>query len=180
VLSLFARFKKESGWRPFFTLNHPCCHQPAAPCVLVLEVLVVVCVTDSDMLWDESTATCSHVAAGIQLDIVVASIGNVRDPQRRVQHVRSRVVYSAWSHPLAGHVQSNSTDAMFAFPVEMRVRFVSQVQQGQDVMRHLPPLRSSLPEDFFYPFLSDARSTAAAGTLAGCILIALVLLFVEV
>ena len=113
---------------------------------------------DADMMWDESKATCSHVASGVQLDVLVASIGNIRDPQRRVQYVRSRVIYSSWTHPLAGHMRDNSTESSFSFPVELRVRFVSQTQKTQDVMKHLPPLRSSLPEDFFYPFLSPGSS----------------------
>lgn len=128
------------------------------------------------MLWDEAEATCSHVAAGVQLDVLVASIGNVRDPQRRVQYVRSKIVYSTWRHPLAGHMRDNSTDAAFAFPVEMRVRFVAQVQQEQDVMKHLPPLRSSLPEDFFYPFLSSGSDSKAASSILSVMIVLSVIL----
>lgn len=127
--------------------------------------------TDADMLWDEAEATCSHVAAGVQLDILAAFIGNVREPQRRVQYARGNIVYTTWRHPLAGHMRENSTDAAFAFPVEMRVRYVAQVQQEQDVMKHLPPLRSSLPEDFFYPFLSSAPRSQVASSMVVSMLI---------
>lgn len=134
---------------------------------------------DADMLWNEAEATCSHVAAGIQLDVLVASIGNVRDPQRRVQYVRSQVVYSSWRHPLAGHMQDNATNSAFAFPVEMRVRFVAQAQQEQDVMKRLPPLRASLPEDFFYPFLSaGSRAELHSGVFFSVLLVvAAILIF---
>ena len=115
------------------------------------------------MLWDDAEATCSHVAAGIQLDVLTASIGNMKDPQRRVQYVRSKVVYATWRHPLAGHMRENATDSAFAFAVEMRVRFVAQVQQSVDGVKPLPPLRSSLPEDFFYPFLSAGSHAQVDG-----------------
>jgi hypothetical protein len=108
------------------------------------------------MIWDEQSATCSRVASGLEIDFLTASAGSVKDPQATIRYARARPVYTQWTHPFAGRFAGNSSDAEFAFPVTLRVRFVPQAQSVKDVVRQLPPLRTSLPEDFFYPFTSTA------------------------
>lgn len=109
---------------------------------------------DSSMAWDEDTATCSRVPAGVRLEILVSAIGSAANPQRRVAFARSRVMYRSWRHPWAGIRGDNATNAAFAFPLETVVRYVPQDQARQAATRQLPPLQLSLPEDFFYPFTS--------------------------
>eukprot|EP00892_Ulva_mutabilis_P008943 jgi/Ulvmu1/6420/UM003_0049.1 len=109
---------------------------------------------DVSMAWDENTATCSRVPAGVRLDVLVSAVGAAANPQRRVALVRSRVMYRQWQHPWAGVRGDNATDAAFSFPLETVLRFVPQQQAQHDAVRRLPPLRMSLPEDFFYPFTS--------------------------
>lgn len=109
---------------------------------------------DISMAWDENTATCSRVPASVRIELLVAATGSAADPQRRVVLARSRVVYRKWRHPWAGIRGDNATDATFSFPLETVVRFAPQEQAQRDAVRRLPPLRMSLPEDFFYPFTS--------------------------
>jgi hypothetical protein len=128
------------------------------------------------MIWEEEEASCSHIAAGLQVDILVAAEGNVKDPQYKVQFARSKVLYSRWQHPLAGLLRDNSTEATFDFPVQMRVRFMTQEQEQKDIVKNLPPLRSSLPENFFYPFLSSAPRLSSPMRLHFVAIVAVVLL----
>lgn len=113
---------------------------------------------DTSMAWDEDSATCSRVPAGLRIEILIAAVGSAAAPQRRVAFARSRVMYRQWRHPWAGLRGDNATDAVFAFPLEMVVRYVAQDQARQDAMRQLPPLQLSLPEDFFYPFTGGDSS----------------------
>jgi len=116
--------------------------------------MACVC-ADTTMAWDENSATCSRVPAGIRIEVLVAAVGSTAEPQRRVALARSRVMYRRWRHPWAGIRGGNATDAVFAFPLETVVRFVPQEQARRDAVRRLPPLQMSLPEDFFYPFTSS-------------------------
>lgn len=132
------------------------------------------------MTWDEGSATCLHVLAGMRLEILTAGVGPERAPQERIQFARLVYVYSDWHHPLAGLASESSPAAAVPFPVSMYVRFLRQAQTAANAVRSLPPLRASFPQDLFYPFTTSraarARgapvvSAALTAFAAGCLLL---------
>lgn len=97
------------------------------------------------MAWDEASGTCRGVNVGLRVDILTAAVGAVAAPQSKVQFARAVPVVGDWQFPSAAAATARP------FGVHIDVRFVSQAQAVDDVVRSLPPLRS-FPEDLFFPF----------------------------
>lgn len=54
----------------------------------------------------------------------------------------------------------------------LQVQYAKQDQAIAEIVRKLPPLKTSFPEDLFYPFTNDATSTQAL-PLCALLLVAL-------
>ena len=163
-LSLAAKTTVVAGWADASHLNvadwKSCSSTDTTDCATVATALAA---PTTGMTWNAATRTCSNVPIGIALDVLTSKVGTMDNPQSKVARVATSWRYASWTYADPYAAASTRQD----FMLESTARFVEQDQaSAEDVTPQVPPVFPSLPEDFFYPFLSAAPvgGRAAAAT----------------
>ena len=106
---------------------------------------------DDGMSWNEQEGTCSKVVSGVQYEFLTANVGSQQNPQRKVTYARVKFTYDDWTF------SDPALDACpQAFSVYSSSTFVEMDQQvDENVKPPAPPVFPKLPEDAFYPFLTN-------------------------
>ena len=100
------------------------------------------------MKWDEATATCANVAAGVRYEFLTGKVGAQQSPQEKIAFGKVSFSTASWSFkdPLKGFCSQN-------FPATVHVDFASMDQVvTENVKPQVPPLLPRVPEGFMYPF----------------------------
>ena len=100
------------------------------------------------MQWDEATATCSNVPAGLRYEFLTGKVGSQQSPQEKIAFGKVSFSTVSWTfkHPLRGFCTQN-------FPSTVHVDFVAMDQAvSENVKPQIPPLLPRVPEGFMYPF----------------------------
>ena len=106
---------------------------------------------DEGMSWNEQESTCSKVISGIESNFFTASVGSQQNPQQKLAYARVRFTYDDWTFNQVG---------LDTCPQSFNVYSTSAfVEMGQEVEENVkppaPPVFPKLPEDAFYPFLTN-------------------------
>ncbi|UPQ99778.1 tectonic protein [Chloropicon primus] len=106
---------------------------------------------DDGMSWNEQESTCSKVVSGIQYEFLTANVGSQQNPQQKVTYARVKFTYDDWTF------SNPSLDACpQPFNVYSSASFVEMDQEvDENVKPPAPPVFPKLPEDAFYPFLTN-------------------------
>jgi len=152
-----------AGWADASYLNladwRSCSTSDTADCGTEVAALAA---PTTGMTWTAATGTCSNVPVGIALDVLTAKVGTMNNPQARVARVGASWRYASWTYADPFAAASTRQNFMLA----SSVRFVEMDQDSAEgVTPASPPIFPSLPQDFFYPFLSAAGP--AGGRAAG-------------
>ena len=105
---------------------------------------------DDAMSWNAQENTCSNVITGVQYEFLTGNVGSQENAQQKITYVRVKFTYDDWTFYNARE------DCPQSFNVYSSSSFVAMDQQvDSNVKPPAPPVFPKLPEDAFYPFLTN-------------------------
>jgi len=122
----------------------------------------------NEMSFAASPASCSNVVVGYDLQVLTGVAFASNNLQRKVLYVHLCFRTDTWTFPV-----TKSASEPHRFYLTSTATFVSKDQEKRtNVKKPSPPLRTNVPEDIFYPFVTSSAcqqhlcSKAAVGSLA--------------
>ncbi len=106
---------------------------------------------DDSMSWIEEENTCTKVISGVQYEFLTASVGSQQNPQEKIAYARVKFTYDDWTF-----TNPSLDSCPQSFNVYTSSSFVEMDQEvDENVKPPAPPVFPKLPEDAFYPFLTN-------------------------
>ncbi|KAF5835100.1 hypothetical protein DUNSADRAFT_7906 [Dunaliella salina] len=122
----------------------------------------------NEMSFSASPASCSNVVVGYDLKVLTGVAFASNNLQRKVLYVHLCFRTDTWTFPA-----TKSASEPHRFYLTSTATFVPKDQEKRtNVKKPSPPLRTNVPEDIFYPFVTSSAaqlrlcSKAAVGSLA--------------
>lgn len=124
--------------------------------------------------WNAATLTCSDVAVGYNIQVLVAKIGSSSNPQYQIQEARLTWKTGTWRFQDGVNANTGSTTDGY-FTVQSSITFVARDQGlSTQVAAASPPLLPAFPSDVLYPFYSGrAVGMGVSMVLGGVVGVAL-------
>lgn len=116
----------------------------------------------SGQAWDPR-GNCTGVVDSVHLQVLTASIGNIRNPQQKIIGARISFGSVSWLAPQQGQ------DAYYT--LRSTVSFLQIPDGGSiEVMPRIPSVLPILPDDLFYPFATGMGARAHGISWVACLL----------